>query len=231
MGTKARRADAPSADQPRRVRLERIAPGQDRTFRVLSSEVLGCLTHYINPNTKVCMGDACPANWHRKPTAWQGFIFAEEADRVNNLWIPCVLGITEHAELDMRGTYKRGQQWAFTRDVPPDGKQSPVQAWLVEAAIPAELREEYDPVAVLIHVFGQHGIKLDMPNPLPPRLYLMPSKPAKTAAVEPAPAVELPPVPYVPLTDRFKDHVRRNGTAKVGKNGRAILRQGQRSAF
>jgi hypothetical protein len=176
MGNTSRGGSPSAPSQSSFVHVRRIANGESVHFRCLSEFYGGLLTHWEKTRSRVCLGEDCKSPQHKIETIWKGYIAAEELDRRHGAWHPVVLEISEHAELDLRGRYKRGQVWKFSRFLKDGKKQSSVTAELLGEydmnAVPAA----FDVNRVLLHMYHVQAIDLGAKNPLPDRVVAVSSK-------------------------------------------------------
>jgi len=166
---------APPPDDPVAVRVERVAKGGSVNIRALSPHYAGLFTHW-NPKKKkgeYCAGDDCPPAMHRTPRTWHGYFAAQLFDAAGSLWRPCVFELTEHAELDVRSRYRRGQVWRFDRPAVKDGKPGVVTATLMGSYPDTVVPQPFDLRSVLLYVFHVENLNMGHPNPLPPRVLVV----------------------------------------------------------
>ena len=204
----------PSAPQqkPSGIRLERVQSGSTIRVRLLEGQVHGCFVHYVKDRSKYCGGDECRWGCSRLEKTWKGFISCEVWNPQLKNWHPCALEVTEHLELDFRGRTRRGQVWRLSRAARIKNKHFPVVGELVDQLAAEGLRDPFDVSLVLVHIFHQWPLLLDVPNPLPPRLVAEPSQGAP-------PADLLGPVLEVYDPKRDGTILERSRTA--AKNGRS----------
>jgi hypothetical protein len=171
-------APAPKAEQQGQyaLRLTRIKEGQSFTFRFLSASYGGVITHWWRGRSQYCPGAAdCPIAVHRLQPQWRGYCAAELWHLASGLWYPCALEISEHAELDLRGRYQRGQIWTFSRAPDLDNKPQPVVAKYLAPVNDSRLPDPFDYKEVVRTVYHRPDMAFDRPNPLPPRILATPS--------------------------------------------------------
>ena len=159
------------------LRVFRIDEGEEVYFRTISHDYGGLLTHYKG------VGHYCPGasscTMHSVKMQWKGYACVDIWDPVFKSWIPWVLEITENAELDMRGRWRRGQVWRLKlpKDVP--GREvCGVRAEYVEDCKIETLPQPFDFSANLFWIYRANPIVLDQPNPMPPRKVLKPAEAA-----------------------------------------------------
>jgi hypothetical protein len=158
------------------LRLTRIKEGQSLTFRMLSAVYGGILTHWWRGRSQYCPGrEDCPVAIHRLQPQWRGYCAAELWHLQSGMWYPCALEISEHAELDLRGRFQRGQIWTFSRAADQDGKPQPIVAKYIAPVSDSRLPDAFDFKDVVRNVYHCPGMKFDAPNPLPPRILAAPS--------------------------------------------------------
>lgn len=179
------------------LRVLRFEKGQTIALRLLSVPTLhvqgeprigGCLT-YFKSHTHY-FDRANPAQGiKRQDLVWKGYVAAEAYEQRQNLWLPCVLEITEHMELDLRGEPLRGQVWSVTRPHPTKkAKHPPMIATWLEDRDPDSFPVPFDMQPTLRILYHTDQVLLDVPNGLPARPMVLPSQGE-------------PPPGYVPLSD------------------------------
>lgn len=163
---------------PLSLRLFRVQAGQTCKVLFRSYSNQGCFTHWIG-KTEWCDPKGCPPIWHKTRRLWYGYESCDLWDHPSGQWLPIVLEITSHAELDLRDLCKRGQIWTFTRPMPiPRGKRTkhfPVTATYNESREVSEVPHALDVLAVLAHNFSRPDILLGEANPLPPKQFAVPT--------------------------------------------------------
>lgn len=175
-----------------RVEVLKLVEGMPTTLRTLSPSYCGLFTHFTTKGSVLCDPGACPGAIHSLRQIWKGYAAVEVWLPQRGRWIPSVLELTEHLELDMRDLYERGQVWEVMRPKTVKKKHFPVTGKLLSILDPTKLREAFDFRPILRTLYHVQEIALGIKNPLPPRVYLEPSQdapPMPTAgpAKEPAP--------------------------------------------
>lgn len=167
------------------VSVFRVEEGCEALVRMLSSSICGLMYHFPSKKvgSKYCNPEGCSPIYHKLPRFWKGFCAAEWFDRSQNAWIPDVLEISESLELDFRGVYKRGQVWRITRAKKDKEKHSPTRGVLEGMLDPTQVAASFDYRPVLLRLFHEERIALDVPNPMPPRLILEVTSNAEVARV------------------------------------------------
>lgn len=152
------------------IRVFRVEEGDAVIARFLSYTHLGINTHYVRKRSLYCPGDAecCPAN-HRLDRFWKTYAAVELWNDGRKVWTPTVLEVTEHLELDLRDICKRGQLWELWRHK-GGGKSSPVEAKMLEERDPDTFPRPFDFMPVLQHLYHVTDIRMNVKNPLPPRV-------------------------------------------------------------
>ena len=169
---------APAAEASRtnreinRLRVRRCDVNELFIVRLLSESYGGLFTHFFRSRSHLCLGDDCPPAIHKIDTNWKGYCAAEIFLEKERVWRPICLEISEHAELDMRGLFARGQLWQFARPAEPHKKNPPIHASLLEERDPAKFPPAFDYKPVLQTLYHCIHIDLDNKNPLPPRVFL-----------------------------------------------------------
>lgn len=156
----------------RQLRILSIEVGTDYHVRLLSEAYGGLFTHYARKSF-LCTGEKdCPSHIHKYEKIWKGYAAVDIWLKERKVWLPFVLEISEHLELDFRGLWKRGQVWEIWRDHPVAKKPSPVQAKLQEEREPDRVPKAFDFVSVLKTRYHTSYIDLTAKNPLPPRVFV-----------------------------------------------------------
>src|SRR4029077_4456212 len=125
--------DAPSDNtSTRAVKVWRVANGATGQELMLSPEIIGLATHWVNKRSEHCQQEDCPANWHRTKSYWRGYTAILGWNHLVKLWMPYVLEVTPNLELDLRGVYRRGQVWEIARPPVRGTKKYPVVGRLLE---------------------------------------------------------------------------------------------------
>lgn len=163
----------PCAD---RLEVFRVVPGQTFDVLALSESYGGCFVHWVKTRSHYCDPDGCQPSMHRNHQRdWKGYFAAHAYDEQLSLWIPVVMEITSNAELDMRDRYARGQIWRISRLPELAKKKMPVTAELVEERAPADVAKDFVILPTLYRLFTRTDVRLDQPNPMPPRTHVEPS--------------------------------------------------------
>jgi hypothetical protein len=169
------------------IQVFRIAEGQTVHLRTLSDSYGGCFTHYYHKRSQYCPGENCPSPVHKIDRIWKGYAAVEIYVASRKKWMPWVLEISEHLELDFRDRYARGQVWEIFRDLPQDGKKQPVTGKLQETRDPATFPAAFDVRPVLLHLYHVFSVDLNIKNPMPPRLIVRESDGEAPKALQPGP--------------------------------------------
>lgn len=164
------------------LRVFRVRPGESWSIRTLSAEYGGIFTHYTKERSVYCDPDDCVAGLHRTERFWKGYAAVEVYDQRAAKWLPTVLEITEHLELDFRERFDRGQCWELWRMKETRKKKEPVQGTLLEERDPNTFPPAFDYVPVLLAIYHLERIDLSAKNPRPMKIYL----PASEGAPPPA---------------------------------------------
>lgn len=152
------------------LRVFRVEPGQNVFIRVLSESYCGLLTHFSKGRSVYCKGSECPATVHNVDPTWKGYAAVEIHRPGTQVWVPWVLEITEHLELDMRGIFARGQVWELWAEKQTDKRRPPVQGKLAERRDPLRFPAAFDIVPVIQCLYHNTRLDLQKKNPLPPRV-------------------------------------------------------------
>lgn len=181
------------------LRVHRIEEGTRWFLRMLSERIWGIHVHFIRGRSQYCKMHDCPPAMHKEEQVFKGYVSAEFWDKKAEKWMPVALELTEHAEVDMRHVYKRGQVWEMFRDVATKGKAAPVQVVLLEERDEKTFPPALDLVPCLKAFYHVEKISLEAKNWLPDRTLVSPSDGAP-----PVPFKKEPPVPVISEEERAK---------------------------
>lgn len=154
--------------------------------RILSDKIFGVMTHWKAGGSVYCAGEGQCAECRRAPWQWKGYFAGEVYDQSLKVWIPRVIEVTENCELDFRDRFRRGQVWEMFKERVRGDKFDPVSARLVGEIEPEKLRPAFDFLPVLLTLFHVASIPRTASNPLPPRIFLEPSKDDEGAPILPS---------------------------------------------
>lgn len=154
------------------VRVFRILSGMNVRVRLLSPRYGGCFTHWRGGRSRYCPGEAGKCPNHKLDKQWKGYGAIQYYDPHADLWIPSVLELTEHAELDFRNVWKRGQYWDMKRPKDVESKKFPVTAKLAHDGSGLKVPDSFNYLPVLLTMYHQESIELNVPNPIPPKVIL-----------------------------------------------------------
>lgn len=203
---------------PRALRVYRVDPGVTARVRILSPvhSVSGVMTHWKNGRSLYCDPGNCADCRQRTRRFWKGYLAVLGYEEPSKKWLPAVLEVTESAELDMRGIIRRGQEWELTRERETKKQRQPVRAVLVGELDLAELPRAFDFLPVLLNLYHETHMAIDVPNPMPGRVLveLEEGRPPLEATAEPS--EEPAPAGY------FGERVRAAGQGRAyERNGKA----------
>lgn len=171
-----------------RLRVFRIDPGTQWYVRVLSPEYGGLFYHWVGRGkygrSHYCQGPDCSPTLHKGRRYWKGYAAVEVWVEAESHWVPTVLEITEHLELDLRGRWKRGQTWILSRAEETAGKPAPVVGQLSEENPPGSVPPSFDVKPALQMLYHEERIHLGEPNPLPARQYVSPTAGPRPKALQ-----------------------------------------------
>jgi hypothetical protein len=169
------------------VRITRVGHGQTLYILSLSDHYQGLFTHWKDPHSVYCPDDGtCYWRKCQEEQIWKGYTPVLFWNTSTANWLPTVLEISEKLELDLRGKWKRGQEWVLTRAQELDRKKKPVRGRLAVVQRPSEnLPEEFDILPVLSAVFRVAHVKLGKQNPLPMPQTMLPFESAAPKALRP----------------------------------------------
>ena len=132
----------------------------------------GLLLHWHSGRSKPCEGvDCCPTAIHRSRTIWRAYGCVEGWNAIARVWTPAVLELTSSGEEFVRGRDLRGEVWLWDREG-ERSKRAPVVGVLCERTNPAAVRAQWDIEPILLRFFNVRSIRLDVPNPTPPKVFL-----------------------------------------------------------
>ncbi len=167
-----RRVDPRTVPEASQLRVLSLKPGERQVVRIRDNVkdgvVLGCFTHWAK-KTVYCRGTECPITLHRSPLTWYGFLDGDFWDENVKRWMRTVIQVTESLEQDFRYRIARGQMWEIFRDDKVEGRNPPWQGRLIMEEIPDQLGEPFPVVNQLMHTLHTLDVRLQYPNPLPPR--------------------------------------------------------------
>lgn len=163
---------APIPHQP--VRVLRVEAGQTADLWSLSPDLGGLFTHFASKRSHYCPGATCGCPLSRVQRVWKGYIAALHYVVADDSYHAVVLEVSEHAELDMRGRYQRGQMWRLQRPAERRGRHGPVVALLSPQPAPVALPQPFCVEKVLRHLYHCDEIDLRHKNPLPDRVVIAP---------------------------------------------------------
>ena len=186
----------------RKVDVFRIEEGMSVYVRTLHNEYGGLFTHYFRGRSRLCCGADCNAAMHRMDRVWKGYTpVMVYFDKPRPLWLPKVLEITQHLELDLRGQFARAQEWQLWRHAPVGGKVQAVEGKLQNGRVESRLPVAFDIQPVVRALYGAETVELTAKNPQPARTFI--------EAIEgdsPAGISEQPSNDWVP-TDREREMI------------------------
>lgn len=194
--------DRPPSHPPHVVRLYRLNKDETRIVRLLAYSPLGLMSHYVRKRSVWCTGDVCPSTIHKEESFWKGYVPVELWGDQTRLWYPAVLEVTESLELDFRDQAARGQLWKLVRPQRSKHKRSSLTGSLLEQRDPATMPMPFDVLPILRTVYHNPLLRLDVRNPMPARVALVPT------AGDPPPgsdeANEEKKQPYISFAERLK---------------------------
>lgn len=158
------------------LRVFRVAPGARHFVRTLSARYYGLFTHFLRGRSLYCEGDECLPAIHRTTRYWKGYFAGEVYSKKDQLWLPVVLEITEHLELDLRHRFARGQVWDMSRLPESKKKREPVQGTLLETLDERAVPPAFSIVECLQHLYHRTDLDLNARNPLPDRVVVTASR-------------------------------------------------------
>jgi hypothetical protein len=141
---------------------------------------------------------------HKVAPQWKGYLSVETWHAAKRLWLPTVLEVTEHCELDLRDHYQRGQVWEVSRAKEVTKKKQPVRATLLEQCDEKTFPQPHDLLPVLRTIYHHLQISLEHENPMPGRVMVEPSTGAPPPLkVHPAEDARVSPEQLKKLREEF----------------------------
>lgn len=179
---RTRSFETPKPDGSFALDIETVQAGPSKSMRMLSPEYLSCsgFFHYQKGSVH-CLGENCPSWRHRGDRQWRGYVAAEVWKDDWKLWVPVILEITPHLELDFRAEgFARGQVWQIGRVPTPhrEEKYWPLGGQLLERRDPDTFPSCPSIRNTLKRIFRVEELDMGYPNPMPPKTYVRPSKDA-----------------------------------------------------
>ena len=188
--TPARAAASSPVNTVHAIQVFRIDEGQTVHLRTLSDSYGGLFTHWYRGRSVYCPGVECASVVHKISRIWKGYAAVEIYVEQRKKWMPWVLEISEHLELDLRNRFERGQVWEIFRDVPTNHKAQPVQGKLHEQRDASTFPAAFDVRPVLMHLYHIPAVDLSHKNPMPPRVIVEESDGAPPAILATAGAAK-----------------------------------------
>lgn len=153
------------------VRILSVPLDQPIVVRHLGA-MRGLLLHWHQGRTRACSGvDSCPTAIHNQKTVWRAYGPVEGWNQVSRLWTPAVLELTAGGEEYIRGRELRGEVWLWDR-AEPRGKRAAVIGVHCETVAVDGLNPAFDVEPILRRFFNETAIRLGIPNPLAPKIFL-----------------------------------------------------------
>jgi hypothetical protein len=169
------------------LRVLRVEAAETLTVVFRTASVTGCFTHFVKGRSRYCDPDVCKWGCPRLERTWKGYDLVDCFEPRSSMWVPWVLEITEHLELDLRGRYARGHSWQLARAAEAKDHRSPVVGKFL-GVVPADrVQPTVNFDAVLRTLFHVERISLDVRNPMPDRILVT----AHKEAMLPAQAVKV----------------------------------------
>jgi len=212
----AARSGPGKVPEPLPLRFLRFLPGETWQVRFLADGLLGLLTHWDKRQSRPCLGKECPTGLHQQPSYWKGYapVLVWQARSKN--WLPTVLEVTEHLELDLRGRRLRGEEWKLTRDEQTGKHKTPVMGEHIQTLEKVPSAFEIKPC--LIHLYHSTDLVFGAKNKLPARSMIEATE--GPPPLEAGPADGLPPDEHqrrLDVWNRFRN--RRNGNGSGDEHG------------
>lgn len=165
------------------VRILDTANEDIHVVRFLENAVRGTLVHWKGANNIPCQFEECKASVHDWPTFWKGYSPGEWWVPAENAWIPVVIAATANLELQLRQHKLRGQVWTLYRE--SNGKKNwPMMGRLEEQSATDSLGSWFDMTIPIANLFHPFKVKLDVPNPVAPKVILSPNHSAAPACAQ-----------------------------------------------
>ena len=169
-----------------RLSVHRVDPGKSVVVQSLhSGRVPGLFAHWARSRSVYCDPEGCPSGIHKEPKFWKGYLAVRLYNPRSGKWLPTVLEVSEHLELDLRGVLERGQLWEIARLPQTGKKRQPVFGKLLERRAAGSCPPDFCVLPVLVHLYHVSTICLDAENPLPPRVMVEEQEEAPPAKYAP----------------------------------------------
>jgi hypothetical protein len=181
------------------VRIKSVPLGEVLTVKFLGP-IRPLPTHHVGKKTVACEGEkGCPHAAHKTRAIWKWYGPVEWWVAREQLWRPAVLEVTEHLEEVLHGRELRGEVWGLTREGESSRKSACIGTFY--QTLPAEsLSLAFDVEPILARFYRVQKLLLDMPSPVPSRVFL---SDVRAAAPEIPPDFR-PPVRESSAEDRAK---------------------------
>jgi hypothetical protein len=162
------RAPLPSPDTSYVLSLFSTAPGTSSVIRTLSDTLEGLGTHFVAGRPVWCRQDECPVAVHKHRYQWRGYFAGEVWIPKVARWAPYVVEVSEACELDLRGIFRRGQQWELSRLPVSESNKPPVVGLLLSEDDPASYPPVFDIIPTLSRIYHANVV-LGVENWMPAR--------------------------------------------------------------
>lgn len=206
----ATRINGHSAEEPpiappttHKIELYRVRNADAIFIQTLTSDYLGCFTHYRKQSGSEYCGANCKHPDHGIKRLWKGYVPVLINVPNTDRWVPFAFEITEHLELDLRGVWGLNQTWEIYRDMTTKTKNGPMYGRLHKDPPWPKLPLPFNILPCLQAVYHVDVVKLDQKSPLPARVYVEPFQ-------APAPEVTRPkPIDQVPEGFSFEEEFKK----------------------
>lgn len=202
------------------VAVELCSAPRDGTHHTIAfiGQPTGMMTHWRPKKPIHCPGPAhCPKENHKLAATWKGYACAQLwRDPPFNDWVPVVYEVTVSLWELLKTTPLKGQMWDIWRVKGPH-EHKEVIADRLEEIQPCDLYKPFDIMAVLVRIYKTTEFVLDVPCPVPDRIFMLPTKGAPPSTAKTV-VEKNEEIQRSGATSMWKAH-RQNGTNHA-KNGR-----------
>lgn len=214
---KKKRAPKVRADNRLVVEMLRLKEGESHIVRSITGQIYGLVTHYLGSRSVICPGDGtCTGVAHRFPN-WRGYSPVYRWLEDVRKWLPATIELSSSAELDIRGLWKAGQEWAVSRRERNEEDSSPTRLRLISEPVEVSVLPLFDFMAPIHAVYNAVAFPASVRNPLPARVLAAQVEAPPPATAQPQTAVPLPATTQD--YDKLREVMQGFGRMPVDKNG------------
>jgi hypothetical protein len=153
------------------VRIKSVPLGDVLTVRFLGP-IRPLPTHHVGKRTVACEGEkSCPHAAHQIRPIWKWYGPVEWWVARPQVWRPAILEVTEHLEEVLHGRELRGEIWGLTREG-ESSRKSACTGTYYQTLPEDQLSQPFDVEPILQRFFRVQKLLLDMPCPIPSRVFL-----------------------------------------------------------